>query len=682
MARIRPLTAAVLASVTALGSAAYAAAPTTHPSTRLPFTVGAAVTSITPPPFGTLANDPADCIAGTPLEQVYNGPRLFAFEDPYIDENGDGHYDLGDPYIDCAHAGRWVGNFLGGGGNTPRYYNHVADPVTARAMVVGNGRTTTAVEVVDNEGLFNVFADRIREKVLADGDRLGAIEISSTHDESAPDTIGLGGVNAATSGTNPFYVDYLVNQSAAAIEAAYRAMQPARIRYVEAIEPANLRQCWSSYPYVDDPIMPTLQAVNAAGHAIVTLTSVSQHAETLGFNPDPVQADWVSGDWPHFFRDALQNAFGGVGIEIAGFVGSVETPEVWSGSISRTPQQFVDEGHPAGCRTLFDASGTMTPTGYNQETTALGQDLAGAVVNALNGASPTWSRSDSLWSASQDVCVPLTNALFLAAAGAGVFGERPGYPPGCPAAVPAAPNGSTLGDSILTQVGAFQIGDGGFLELPGEVFPFTYLRGFLGPEDMPNPSYGLPAWPVPYLRTPYRFFDGLAGDMVGYIFPKGNGVGVPGEDPVNNPQANSTDRFGCGHSDDSESAGSGTADLLGSALVSLLQARFGASEPVGTGRYVLGDGVLSRNPLGVTDSIGCTVNTTFDPVGGPAVAVWLADGQVVYPAAWLSLSGRPQPVPDRDTRGYLTRDGVRHWLDVFADIPGEPASAPVNGQPQ
>jgi hypothetical protein len=48
-------------------------------------------------------------------------------------------------------------------------------------------------------------------------------------------------------------------------------------------------------------------------------------------------------------------------------------------------------------------------------------------------------------------------------------------------------------------------------------------------------------------------------------------------------------------------------------------------------------------------------------------AVRLAGGATVTPAAWLSLSGRPQPRgPDRNTRGWIDAAGNRHWLDVFA----------------
>ena len=57
---------------------------------------------------------------------------------------------------------------------------------------------------------------------------------------------------------------------------------------------------------------------------------------------------------------------------------------------------------------------------------------------------------------------------------------------------------------------------------------------------------------------------------------------------------------------------------------------------------------------------------------GPAAAVWLASGRLVRPASWMSLSGRSQLAPDRNTRGYLDAAGHRHWLDVFPEIPGAP----------
>ena len=677
-------------------------------SAALPFMVGAASQGYAPPAFGAslapfLASDPADCLpAGN---TVFTGPRAFAFEEPYADVQGTGHYDLGDPFLDCNHDGRWDGNYIGGGGNAPRYYATVADAPSAQAVVVGNGSSTLAIEVLDHEGLFNTYQAEIRTRVATDlaAQKLPVpdnIFISSTHDESAPDSIGLYGQTPVSSSVNQYWTeDWLVPNAALAIEKAVKSMRPANLRFAEPIQPANLRQCFSSYPYVDDQLMPSFQAVDGSGAVIATLADISQHSETLGFDSG-TQADpgapssmgtvtldkettWLSADWQHWFRAALQNAFpGSVAVEMAGTVGSNETPQVFSQAISRTPQKYVDASHPAGCRTLYNAQGAEVPLGYYSETKTLGEQLAAVVAGAFpSGNEPPVSSSSVIRGARADVCVEVTNDLFKAAGAAGVFGSRPVYTNNCSVVVPVAPNGSTEGTELLTEVAAFQVGDGSFISLPGEVFPFTVLRGFQGPQDMPYPNFGMPQWPMPHMHTPYRFMDGLGEDMAGYIFPQGNGVGVPGEYPTTNPSASGTDRFGCGHSDDSESASSSAADSIANVLVPLMDRTFaGSSEDVVQGRYVLPDGKLSRDPLGGPE-IKCTVDTTFT-ADGPAVAVWRSDGTMVQPAQWMSLSGRSQAVADRNTRGWIDAAGVRHWLDVFPDIAGAPATVPVTAPAQ
>ncbi len=82
------------------------------------------------------------------------------------------------------------------------------------------------------------------------------------------------------------------------------------------------------------------------------------------------------------------------------------------------------------------------------------------------------------------------------------------------------------------------------------------------------------------------------------------------------------------------------------------------------GRYVLPGGALSRDPLG-GPMLNCTTATTYTAAGHPARSVRLANGRRVSPRIWMSLSGLPQRVPDRDTRGYFDAHGHRVWLDVF-----------------
>ncbi len=164
---------------------------------------------------------------------------------------------------------------------------------------------------------------------------------------------------------------------------------------------------------------------------------------------------------------------------------------------------------------------------------------------------------------------------------------------------------------------------------------------------MQTPSDPLPPWLIPHMNTPFRFIDGLAEDMVGYIFPEGSVVGIPS---ATNPNPSDTDRFGCGHSDDSESTGADAGNIVGAKLVKLLDAHNGPAERYVRGRFVLPGGKLSRDPLGGPE-IKCNVDTQFH-FSGPATGVELSSGQVIHPQTWMSLSGLPQRRPDRDTRGY------------------------------
>jgi hypothetical protein len=83
---------------------------------------------------------------------------------------------------------------------------------------------------------------------------------------------------------------------------------------------------------------------------------------------------------------------------------------------------------------------------------------------------------------------------------------------------------------------------------------------------------------------------------------------------------------------------------------------------------VAGSMALVAAPVGVETAdvaAGATPSSA-----GPAVAVWLSGGRVVVPSAWLSLSGRAQTMPDRNTRGWIDATDVHHWLDVFPDLAG------------
>ncbi|HKE13199.1 MAG TPA: hypothetical protein VKE73_16655, partial [Myxococcota bacterium] len=170
------------------------------------FRVGAAAVEVTPPLFGQGEN-PAACVGAS----NFTGPHVFSLEEPYTDTNGNGRYDAGEPFLDCPTPranggtrppdGRWDGIYLGGGDGYNRQPTAALDPLWARTLVVSDGRKTISITSVDNEGVFKEIWDQVRAKVAADGVvGLDEMVFGSTHDESAPDTIGISGPDQFTSG--------------------------------------------------------------------------------------------------------------------------------------------------------------------------------------------------------------------------------------------------------------------------------------------------------------------------------------------------------------------------------------------------------------------------------------------------------------------------------------------------
>ena len=114
------------------------------------FQVGAAKVDVTPPstPAAIAA---ADGSAFALCPPGLDGPRPFAFEEPYKDLNGNGRFDYGDPatgapqepYCDANHNGRYDGIFVSSGINQLAAVVH--DPIDVRAVAFSDGARTVVL---------------------------------------------------------------------------------------------------------------------------------------------------------------------------------------------------------------------------------------------------------------------------------------------------------------------------------------------------------------------------------------------------------------------------------------------------------------------------------------------------------------------------------------------------------
>jgi hypothetical protein len=673
------------------------------------FKVGAASADVTPPAYSTASDAAFVPVCGTTPAQVaelWPGPRPFAFEKPYRDNFGLGRYAPGDPYCDANHTGRYEAPYIAGGGGQNHWPTSV-DPgngPAAQAIVLAVGTQRVALVSVDSIGMFNVTMDRIRAAVAQQDPAITQVFISSTHDESAPDPIGLWGPDrselpkpppgpaeppeiAVSSGVDEYYFDFLVGRVAHAVHVAHEALRPATLDVAIGSMPSNTQSCWSSYPYIDDLRMPVLQARDRSGGVIFTLADVGTHAETLAFSGMKSNAETLSADWPGKMRAGFQARWpGSVGVELAGMVGSVETPTVYepqSTQVLRVPGAPHDvSGNPDGCHSVYPDPSSGTPVSEaHQFNSAYGKSVADTAAAALEGARrvvPKQLKGQQL-----PLCLELENNLFKAAFAAGLFPDRPAYgDPNCsvPAKSPAF---------LKTGVGVLTLGPIQLAYSPGEVFPFTEVRGPIDEAQMPFPtdcyepntenfSCGSPLPMTPWISAemtqPYRFLVGLGEDMIGYMFPPGNFVGSEGEvakEPwVAYQKAKKTghDRFGHGHADDSESVGPYAGLAVTNALQALL-ASDGRSSKVLPGVYVDAAGHLSDSPFAggsFTGAIGVEVLRA----GRPRPRKLLI-GQGA--SAWATFDGRRDPGTAGTplaysvlTGGVILPSGKPLLVDVFA----------------
>jgi hypothetical protein len=767
--RLAPL---VLACAAALVATLLQAGPA-HAGTgapRLWFEAGAAAVDITPPPW-TPASDqtfvPACGASPAEVEQLWPGTREFAFEEPYVDLYHLGRYAPGDPYCDADHRGYYQAPFLAGGSSADRWPESVqpGDPLQAEAVVLalrdgvsGPFRKVVGLVVVDSIGLFDTTIDRIREDAAALAARRGLprlsgtdLFVSSTHDESAPDPIGLWGADlsgtpagatplgpeptgtSVTPGVDVYYLQFLERRTAQAVVEAEAALVPAALRLALAPLPSNVLECWSSYPFIADQLTPVMQAValhpgsgRPTGKVLFTLVNGNTHVETLAFSGNPALTSMISGDWAGELRADLHAAYGGVGVELSGLVGSVETPTVYeppSAQVVDVPGPYRPvPGNPDGCSSVYAPPSGATPvTGAIALTKAYAAAMAQSAKAAL-GASGSLVRPRTLLGMRRRVCLQLENDLFAAAFAAGLFPEREAYlDPSCTVGI--STEGRLAGPArgsrsakvrpatplfLRTSVGLVRVGPAEIAYLPGEVFPLTVIRGAFDPSSAPFPTTcydpatgsfacGRPMPMTPFLAAgmtaPYRFFAGLGEDMLGYLMPPGDFVGVPGEttEPpwstyeVTSPNGrNGEDRFGEPHADDPESVGPHAGLVVADALARLLPSAGGSPLRVLPGLFLDAQGRLSDSPFPGTSlggrPFGGAVGIEVLPPGAAHPVAYCVDQRAPScsamhakaASAWATFDGTPDPgtagTPypySVSTAGVLTPAGPL-LVDVYA----------------
>jgi hypothetical protein len=657
------------------------------------YSVGAARVETTPPAYSPTQDAAAfpGCDTST-----FNGPRQFAFEEPYTDTDGSGSFSYPaseggltpEPFCDANGNGRWDGIYISGG--VDHLAMDVHDPLDARAVAISDGTRSVVVVSVVAQGIFQDYIDEMRKEARARRPGITDLIVSSDHNESSPDTIGiygappapddvpvLGGAVGLNSGIDSYYMDYLDHQVATAAVRAYDARRPATLFERDFNTPDDVKVHLSNnFPTTNDdgtaaaidPKIRVLQARSGSGKPIATIMNLAAHNQEIGHSSNPALQDDLSADWPGEFSAKLEDLEGGMAMFLVGDNGSEEDPQT-------VPP--VDSSAGPDC-----------PDGCYAQADATGKAFAADVHAQLKKARPLPSgRVDAT---RRVFFVPLENNLFKAAAAAGLFGEKRSlYTDG-------QPTGHT-GTDLRTEVGVVDVGPGlQMIANPGEAFPALMLGSFWGVEaascpERPNPP--VPAW---HAAATHRMEVGLADDMIGYQSPAWSYTSLPGA--LNYGSAPATcaddaddrDPQGHQHKLETEGAGPSAGNLVAQHLAQILDRHPDPLAHVRLGRYVYADGSLSRRPRRAA------------PGGGAesAVAIWLAkrgttaltpntgrivaiDGvaafgsrRVHYRGDFMDYDGATHPVPSITTRGMevVRRNApfARYYLNVYPALDETP----------
>ena len=394
--------------------------------------------------------------------------------------------------------------YLAGFGND-RQATGYNDQIWARGAVIDGADGRVAIVSVDLIGYFNAEVETIRS-LIDPAAGVDYVVVSSTHQHEGPDTLGIWGPDATTSGIDFNYIDF-VNQSVAdCINDAAANMEPARIKYATTdgeglslgLDPeddgfgvADSRVLVDddliapdTQGRIIDPRLSIMQITEARRpfHPIGTLVNFASHPEALGSNNT-----LVTSDFPHYARERIEQGGGGTAIWVSGAVGVLQGP-------LRLDVEDPDTGMPAPRRTFRWAE-------------VHGQQLADRVLESIPRKRGRKIGRVEI-AQPERVFVPLDNPYFRFFIGIGVLpaglftngasDTSVGFP--YPAPFDAIPQ--ALGEDPGTEVGAFRINQGSFAVVPSELDPQigeTYRSGMRGAK--------------------HTFIIGLGNDEIGYQLP-------------------------------------------------------------------------------------------------------------------------------------------------------------------
>jgi hypothetical protein len=367
----------------------------------------------------------------------------------------------------------------------------VHDPLMARAVVLAHGERKLALVSVDLVGLFHAVVERIRGRLPG----FRYVLVSSTHNHEGPDTLGLWGPNAVTSGIDRTYMKRVEDGIVRAVKDADAASRPAVGRLGTARAPELLHD--GREPYVKHDELVALAFHDASNKKTAGIVvQWNCHPETLGSSNTRLSADFIAGTVAY-----LKKKYACPVIYFTGTVGGLMTS-------LHVP--------------IEDERGNKLSDGTFAKTERYGQLVGLLADRALAKAKvvplvPLEVRA-------RHVFLPIDNFRYQLGWRLGVL-ERDAYvwtgnvneakPAGAklPARTPLC---------LRSELAWLRLGELEIAAIPGEIYPELVLGKVQDPPDAGADLPNAPIEPAIYkqLRGRHKMLIGLANDELGYIIPK------------------------------------------------------------------------------------------------------------------------------------------------------------------
>jgi hypothetical protein len=364
----------------------------------------------------------------------------------------------------------------------------VADKLSARAVVFGQGKGKIAIASVDLVGLFYESSERIRKELTG----FAHVVISSTHNHEGPDTMGMWGPNPLMTGVDKTYLTSVEKAVVKAIQDADKSRRAVDITIGQTKAPELLHD--SRKPILKHDDLMTLHC-RAGEKSVGIVVQWNCHPETLDSKNRLISADYVGYTVKH-----LSEKYKCPIVYLTGTVGGLMTS-------LRVPIQ--------------DEKGKNLADGTYEKTARYGYLLGKAAEKAIeNGkmfkATPIEGRAKTVY-------VPLANQLFVGATKLGLF-DRQAYEwtGAAKDAKPAKELNFGGKYAAKSEVGYLRMGELSIACIPGEIYPELVLDKVAEKAEAEADFPDAPIEPAIYKQMPgpHRMLIGLANDELGYILPK------------------------------------------------------------------------------------------------------------------------------------------------------------------